>query len=75
MAAIIKTKFYCDFCGNKIPKRRVVDNFGRTHKIPKTGKVNCEPLYINYNMEKIGIYLCELCAEKISHQLDLLKHR
>lgn len=43
MAAIIKTKFYCDLCGSKIPKCKAVDLFGNTYKVPKTGKINCKP--------------------------------
>lgn len=67
--------YYCDFCGKQIPTERKEDMFGMPYEEAKTGKINCLPMYNNMDMERYGFYCCELCAERISHMLDVLKLR
>lgn len=73
MAVVTITKCYCDCCGKEIPIEHKTDVIGITHNVITTGRINCSPIYHNTDMRRYGIDLCELCAEKISHQLDLLK--
>lgn len=72
MPIITITKCYCDCCGNEIPISTKSGCFGEYNTI-QTGTINCEPMFDNFDMSKSGVYLCELCAEKISHKLDLFK--
>ena len=75
MPVITRIKYYCDYCGYEIPTNKAVDFFGITHTIIKTGKINCKPFYNNFDMTKLNIYCYELCAEKISHCLDIIKYK
>ena len=67
------TKYYCDCCGAELQTKQVADMFGNTHTVIRTGTINCLPMYDNLNLSKFGIECCELCAEKISHQLNMFK--
>lgn len=66
------TKYYCDYCGKEIQTEEK-EFFGVKHTIVKTGKLTCASYYKNFDLRKYGIYLCELCAEKASHRIDLFR--
>ncbi len=66
------TKYYCDCCGEEIQTKEK-EFFGVKYTIVKTGKLNCASYYKNFDLRRYGVYLCELCAEKASHSIDLFR--
>ena len=75
MPLVTITKCFCNNCGKEIPISTKTNMFGIKHTIVETGKVNCPPMYKTFDMTKFGIYCCELCVEKISHCLDIIKYK
>ena len=73
MSKITTTEYYCDFCGKEIQTETFTDCFGIKRTTILTGRINCKPFYDNFDMVRLGYYFCELCAEKMSHRLDVLK--
>ena len=67
------TKYYCDCCGAELQTKQVADMFGVEHTVICTGRIDCLPMYDSFDLSRYGIDCCELCAEKISHQLNMFK--
>ena len=65
--------YNCDCCGKEIQTETSTDCFGIKRTTILTGRINCKPFYDNFDMVRLGYYFCELCAEKMSHRLDVLK--
>ncbi len=63
-------KVLCDYCTLEIPHEKKKDIFGIEREFYKFGKIKISDSMKNIYPQRLGLELCESCADRISNELE-----